>query len=81
MLSDDALVELASEVAGQKSAGYEPGPQVTSLVAAIAATRSEEERHRLAREAQARAEGLGSTLTTLGLQFLRVALFGLPGGM
>lgn len=70
-MNDATIVEKAARATKTES------PAVASLIRAIMETRSEAERHELARRAAARAEELYGVLTTAAATFLRVAVFAL----
>ena len=72
-MTDEQLVDAAAGAALMADAGIEVPVAITSLLAAIAATKDEHQRHELARRSEARA----SNLTAIGLDVLRVAIFAL----
>ena len=75
MLTDEQLVEAAADVAELQHAGHPVAPSHVSLLAAIAATRDEQRRHELARQAQARAEARIGQVSAVALELLRAAVF------
>ena len=72
-MRDSQLVEAAGDVAAKVAKGGTVPASVTSLLRAIASTKTEAERHELARQAEARA----GQLTDVAIQVLRVAIFAL----
>lgn len=70
-VGDEDLVSQAVDVARAVDAGADVSPAVVPLLRAIASTRSEAQRHELARQAQERAGHLGD----VALQVLRVGVF------
>lgn len=72
-MDDDRLVAAAGDVARAAQLGQSTPASVTSLLRAIALTRSEADRHRLAADAERRAGQLG----VIARDVLRVAIFAL----
>jgi ribosome recycling factor len=74
--TDAELVSAAADAARDANIGR-MSPAVTSLLRAIASTRSEKRRRELAQQARQRAEQRYGALTSAALTLLRVGIFAL----